>query len=205
MKNGLCRSVVVVAAALCFSRSSSANAAIVVPAISTRSAREAVLEDLAYNAPTITIDLNDARRSPAVSNLERAHILRVIAKVPADPHKAGERFILTLTNHGQRVVESEGWVVEFGELQIATGRLAYVPKSLKIRRQSTGGVKIAYEWQYRPNYNVSYLLRLGPLSTWPASMYPTCLTSRGRARGTQVLRIISTIVFESDNAPIRGC
>ncbi len=205
MKNSLWCSVVFVAAALYFLRSSSANAAIVVPSISARSAREAVLEDLAYNAPTITIDLNDAGRSPAVSNLERAHILRVIAKVPADPHKADERFILTLTNHGQRVAESEGWVVEFGYLEIATGRLAYVPKSLKINRQSADGVEISYEWQYRPNYNVSYLLRLGPLSSWPASMYPTCLTSRGRARGTHVLRIISTIESESDNAPIRGC
>ena len=172
------------------------------PTITKQKIMNAILYDLAYHAPVIIIDLDGDTLRSSVRNLERAGILRVIGRTSADLYGPAGRLILLLTNRGQRIAASRGWGVRSGFLEIPTGWLKYMPGSYKLHGDGSL-ITISYRWRYEPNSNVSYLLKLGPLSSWSRSMYPTCLSASGKALNKSDMRTI--LLFVSPNRRFLGC
>lgn len=170
-----------------------------VPPITDSIVMQSILEDLSYNAPHLTVYLGETR-GPGVENLVNAGILQVTDNA------------LVATEFGQEKASSEGWVVTDELLEVTTGRLSYVPKSYHIQ-QGDRKAAITYKWKYEPNLDLVDLLKLGPLSSWPASIFPNCLTSTGEVTNRVPTRTIHLYLdfenqWESDprsEALIRGC
>jgi hypothetical protein len=62
----------------------------------------AILSDLAFNAPYLEIDLDAANASPAIDNLVRAKILRIVGKSDGQGLEPRGRLVLMLTVAGER-------------------------------------------------------------------------------------------------------
>lgn len=172
----------------------------------------AIQADLTYNAPHLEIDLDAAKPSPAIDNLVRAKILRVTGKTDGNGLRPKGRLVLMLTAGGERIALSRGWAFGGGLLQIPTGRLSYVAGSYSLHRESQNHTaRLTYLWRFERNDNLAYLLRLGAPSTWPKSMFPSCMpgwTSRPRLVRTREIYIVrdslgNWSLFET--AVIHGC
>jgi len=134
------------------------------PVITEKMIMDAILQDLAYNAPNVVVDLDRDASSHSVANLARAGIVRVFGAT------------VYLTKRGQRIAAARGWFVGLGEIKITVGRLVYVPGSATLG--VTDGIPntASYRWRYEANTNLSYLLQIGPASSWASSIYPNCLS-----------------------------
>jgi hypothetical protein len=182
------------------------------PAITREGIQDVITADLAYNAPNVSIILDDAEPSPAIRNLERAGILRIVGKTgPGGYIPVPGRLILLLTEYGQSVALAKGWAIGSGKLEIATGQLEYIPGSYKLG-QGKYGTTVSYSWRYEPNSNVSYLLKWGRPQSWPPSMYVSCLSPTGHTRtaGTRTMPVFRSgygtwDVIETATGPFRGC
>lgn len=174
--------------------------------IAPKSVVSAIVADLTFFTPNVTIGLTGERMSPGIAALERAGILEKVASGPDGTVS------LMLTNKGERIAADRGWSVRFSILTITTGSLQYVPNSYRARA-GTNNLKVTYLWRYVPNGNVEYLLKMAPLSSWPQSMYPSCVSPHGAALPLVNRR---TVLFwpdgfggwESTNAPserFAGC
>lgn len=126
----------------------------------------AILRDLTYNAPHLSIYLDGDLPNPAISNLERAGILKLVGKTSGNALVPG-RLVLLLTERGQRIALSRGWSMARGELGISTGRRAYVRGSYAVRSSNAKEIVVSYSWRYEPNENARYLLSIAPAGTWP--------------------------------------
>ena len=175
--------------------------------------RDAILDDLAYNAPHVTINLFGATPSPTVDNLERGGILRLSRKTsPQSSLLPAGRLVLVLTELGKRIAATRGWSLAEGVLEIPTGRLVYAPGTYAVSSRF-GGVMLSYTWYYEPDANLRFLLTLGPLSTWPPSIYPDCLSTDGSSLGKRILRTVALgrdsgsdwVNAAAASEPIQGC
>lgn len=182
------------------------------PPLTEEAIVHAIASDLAYNAPHLTIELDEAKPIPAIDSLVHAGVLRILGTTAAGPNHCAGMKILLLTDQGQKIAQERGWSVAGGELNIPTGRLVYVPRSYTIV-QSGRTTDVTYAWRYEGNDNLSYLLRLGPPTSWPKSMYPTCFDAAGNPTSRTVERKIvvtpdgfgSWSNLEQAIYPVDGC
>ncbi len=142
--------------------------------IPTAMVAEAILADLVYSTPHLAINLDQAKPSKAIENLVRAKLLRVPGKTDGSGLRPKGYLILLLTAKGETTALERGWAFGGGMLQIPTGRLSWVGPSYSIQ-QDKNRTYLTYFWRFEGNANLTYLLRLGAPSTWPASMFMSCI------------------------------
>lgn len=134
----------------------------------------AIRSDLVYNAPHLEIDLDGAKPSTAIDNLVRAKLLRVTGKTAGYGLGPKGLLVLMLTSRGERVALQRGWAFGGGVLQIPTGRLTWDARPYVVQR-GKNNTYVTYFWSLERNDNLTYLLRLGAPSTWPKSMFRSCI------------------------------
>lgn len=152
----------------------------------------AILSDLVYSTPHLDIFLDEARPSAAIDNLVRAKILRVIGKTAGSNVVPKGLLVLMLTARGERIALNRGWAFGSAVLQIPTGRLSYVAGSYSVQREKddSASAYVTYFWRFKGNSNLAYLLRLGTLSTWPRSMFTSCILDGLRHAPPQSRKIL---------------
>jgi hypothetical protein len=182
------------------------------PAPKEEMIQHAILSDLEFNAPHVSVYLNASEPNPFVSTLLRAGIVRVAGKATEEgPHPA-TRLVLALTENGKRTAIALGWSFGRGMLDIPTGRLVYLPESYRLFEHGRTAT-LSFKWRYEPNSNLRYLLALGPRSTWPRSMFPNCIAAGRNVSDVPQTRSILIVPdgfggwsnMEHASYPIRGC
>ena len=180
------------------------------PPIPTAMVAEAILSDLVYSTPHLEIDLDEATPSAAIENLVRAKLLRVTGKTDGYAMLPQGRLILMLTAKGEKTALERGWAYGGGVLQIPTGRLSWVGPSYSIQ-QDKKRTYLTYLWRFEGNANLTYLLRLGAPSTWPASMFTSCFLGNRfgpvppQRRTIEIYRNAFGTWSTFEIYPIKGC